>query len=84
MKKAAIFEDDDFEKFRDLPDPENKLMREKVASIFGRFGSSRPCDYAVLHYNKEIKECKGTAYIKVFEKGMFYFLFFIACISFDL
>ena len=49
-----------------MKDPENIYIREKVASIYGRFGRFRAIDYTTQYYNKYISEHKGTASIKLF------------------
>ena len=65
-QQAPVFIPNDFTRFLELEDPDNFILREKVASIYGKFGRFRAIDYMSQHYNKFIEEFNGTAWIKLF------------------
>ena len=69
-KQAPIFEERQWREYIEMDDVE---MKEKTASIYGRFGRFRAIDYTNQYYNQFIREYNGTAVIKLFERGMLNF-----------
>ena len=49
----------------ELEDP--GLIREQVASVYGKYGRLRAVDYTNLYYHQDILEHEGTAWIKEYE-----------------
>ena len=64
-KKASTFTDEDFVEFLKLKD--RNLMREQIASIYGKYGRLRAVDYTNLYYDKDVPEHEGRAWIKKYD-----------------